>query len=92
MDYLYISVCNNHNKHDVVQHTAGGPFQTTVFAPTTPSYALCVKNVSVKVLKCTDVTGMEHTAKGRRQWESEGNTGGYQERKGDVIGQKEERQ
>jgi len=57
------------------------PFETTIFAPTTPPYALCVKSVSVKVLKCADVTGMEHAAKGRRQRGNEGITGGHQDRR-----------
>jgi DNA-binding NtrC family response regulator len=87
MYYLYISEHNNHNEHDVVQHTAMGPFQTSISARTAPPYALCVKSVSVKVL-----TGMEHAAKGRRQRENESITGGDQDSKEEIIGQKEERQ
>ena len=57
--------------------TSYSPFQITVFALTTPPYALCVENVSVKVPMCQDVTGMEHAAmwKWRHYWGLPGQEG-----------------
>jgi len=89
MDYLYFSVCNNHNKHAVVQHAAVWDYNfCTYYTAVRTMRKKCVSE-STEVCRCdrNGTCGKRQTS--TRKWRHYWGPPGQEE---EIIGQKEERQ